>query len=161
MNPGDTNELDELNWNILQALQENARLSFAELGRRVGLSAPAVSERVRKMEEAGIITGYHVGLDLEKVGLPITAFIRMSLSGVRASKIIAQAAKLSEVRECHRATGSDCIIMKVRASSIAHLEALTDRFVPYGQITTSIVFSSPVTEHTVGPQTVQNPQDFD
>lgn len=156
MNPDNTHGLDGLNWSILQALQENARLSFAELGRRVGLSAPAVSERVRKMEEAGIITGYHARLDLEKIGLPITAFMRMSLSGTSASKIITQAAELSEVRECHRATGSDCIIMKVRASSIAHLEALTDRFVPYGQITTSIVLSSPITGHTVGPQTIHN-----
>lgn len=136
--------LDEIGWKILQELQEHARLSFAELGRRVGLSIPAVTERVRRMEDAGIITGYHADIDPEKVGLPITAFIRMNIVGDMTPRLTALLKELPEISECHRGTGGDSFIMKVNVASVHHLERLIDRLLPFGTTTTSIVLSSPV-----------------
>lgn len=137
--------LDDIGWHILRELQLNARISFAELGRRVGLSIPAVTERVRKMEDAGIITGYHAEINPEKVGFPILAFIRMSISGDVSARITALMEHLAEVVECHKGTGGDSIIIKVRVSSVAHLESVIERLLPFGTTTTSIVLSSPVT----------------
>lgn len=141
--------LDEIGWKILQELQENARLSFAELGRRVGLSIPAVTERVRRMEDAGIITGYHADIDPEKVGLPITAFIRMNIVGDMTQRLTALLKALPEISECHRGTGGDSFIMKVNVASVHHLERLIDRLLPYGTTTTSIVLSSPVAKRFI------------
>ncbi|MFN0085211.1 MAG: Lrp/AsnC family transcriptional regulator [Blastocatellia bacterium] len=138
--------LDEIGWHILRELQESARISFAELGRRVGLSIPAVTERVRKMEDAGIIAGYHADVNPEKVGYPIAAFIRMSIGGNVSARIIALIREMNEVEECHRGTGGDSFIMKVRVASVAHLEHLIEQLLPFGTTTTSIVLSSPVTK---------------
>jgi Lrp/AsnC family leucine-responsive transcriptional regulator len=141
--------LDDIGWHILRELQENARLSFAELGRRVGLSIPAVTERVHKMEDAGIITGYHADVNPEKVGLPITAYIRMNITGNVSTQIVALMQEMVEVDECHRGTGGDSFIMKVRVASISHLEHVIERLLPYGTTTTSIVLSSPVTKRFI------------
>ena len=138
--------LDEVGWQILQSLQEDARISFAELGRRVGLSLPAVAERVRRLEEAGIITGYHAHINLAQVNLPIAAFIRINVPGERYPQVIALARDLPEVLECHHLSGTDSFIMKVVAASIAHLEELITRLSTYGPTTTSIVLSSPVSK---------------
>src|SRR5215467_2360600 len=119
--------LDKIDWKILKELQADARISFAELGRRVGLTTPAVIERVRKLEDAEIITGYRAEIDTSKVGLPITAFIRMSIVGVDYSHIIEVAQDSSEVIECHRGTGGDSFIMKVTVASVEHLQEMIDR----------------------------------
>ena len=135
--------LDETGWHILEALQENARLSFSELGQRVGLSSPAVAERVRRMEDAGIITGYRAEVNTAKIGYPITAIIRVSNSpGERCTRLSASTQAIPEVLECYRVTGSDSLIMKVMASSVEHLESLIDRISEHGQLTTSIVLST-------------------
>jgi Lrp/AsnC family leucine-responsive transcriptional regulator len=136
--------IDEIDRNIVKELQLDARVSYAELGRRVGLTTPAVIERVRKLEEAGVITGYRAEIDTAKVGLPITAFVRMSITGVDYSHIIEVAEQSNEVLECHRGTGGDSFIMKVAVSSVEHLQEVIDRLVPYGITTTTIVLSSPV-----------------
>ncbi len=141
--------LDEIGWKILQELQNNARLSFAELGRRVSLSIPAVTERVRRMEDAGIITGYHADVDPEKIGLPITAFIRMNIVGDMTPRLTALLKELPEISECHRGTGGDSFIMKVNVASVHHLERLIDRLLPFGTTTTSIVLSSPVAKRLI------------
>lgn len=142
--------LDGTGWQILQALQQNARLSYSELGQRVGLSSPAVAERVRRMEDAGIISGYHAEINVAKIGFPITAVIRMSPSpGERCTRFTASIQEIPEVLECHRVTGSDSLVMKVVASSVEHLEALIDRLSAHGQLTTSIVLSSPVTRRII------------
>lgn len=135
--------LDPIGRRLLAALQEDARLTYGELGARVGLSPPAVAERMRRLEEAGVITGYRAQIDMAKLGVPITAFIRCNSPGPQIGAI-ARAAP--EVLECHRVTGSDAFILKVVVASVAHLETLIDRFLPYGQSTTSIVLSSPVPE---------------
>jgi Lrp/AsnC family transcriptional regulator, leucine-responsive regulatory protein len=141
--------IDQIDWKILKELQEDARTSFAELGRRVGLTTPAVIERVRKLEDAKIITGFRVEIDTAKVGFPITAFIRMSISGIEYSKIIEVAENSSEILECHRGTGGDSFIMKVAVADVEHLQNLIDKLTPYGITTTSIVLSSPVKNRVI------------
>ncbi len=141
--------LDDIDRNILTELQVDARTSFAELGRRVGLTTPAVIERVRKLEDAGIITGYRAEIDTSKVGFPITAFVRMSITGVDYSHIIEVAQESSEVLECHRGTGGDSFIMKVAVASVEHLQEVIDRLTPYGITTTTIVLSSPVRKRNI------------
>jgi Lrp/AsnC family leucine-responsive transcriptional regulator len=136
--------IDKIDRMILAELQMDARLSYAELGRRVGLTTPAVIERVRKLEDAGIISGYRAEIDAAKVGFPIIAFVRMSITGVDYSHIIEVAQESNEVLECHRGTGGDSFIMKVAVSSVEHLQELIDRLTPYGITTTTIVLSSPV-----------------
>jgi Lrp/AsnC family leucine-responsive transcriptional regulator len=141
--------IDEIDRKILKELQQDARVSYAELGRRVGLTTPAVIERVRKLEESGVITGYRAEIDTSKVGLPITAFVRMSITGVDYSHIIEVAEQSNEVLECHRGTGGDSFIMKVAVSSVEHLQEVIDRLVPYGITTTTIVLSSPVKRRVI------------
>ncbi|HNP73509.1 MAG TPA: Lrp/AsnC family transcriptional regulator [Kouleothrix sp.] len=143
--------LDSINRKLLRLLQANARSSFSELGRAVGLSAPAVAERVRRLEEAGVITGYHAAVNPAKVGLELLAFMRLSEVGERGERVADLVRELPEVIECHRVTGSDSYILKIAAASVAHLEALIDRFNPYGQITTALVLSSAVERHQLEP----------
>src|SRR5271166_1247293 len=120
----DTSEIDETGWHILEELQENGRLSFAELGRRAGLTLPAVAERVRKMEDAGIITGFRAEVDPAKIGLPITAFIRISIVGDVFNSVARSVVSMPEVLECHRGTGADSFTLKVVVESVQHLESL-------------------------------------
>jgi Lrp/AsnC family leucine-responsive transcriptional regulator len=141
--------LDEIDRKILLELQSDARTSYAELGRRVGLTTPAVIERVRKLEDAGVITGYRAEIDTAKIGLPITAFVRMSITGVDYSRIIEVAEQSNEVLECHRGTGGDSFIMKVAVASVQHLQEIIDKLTPYGITTTAIVLSSPVKRRVI------------
>ena len=141
--------MDQIGWKLLHELQINGRLSYAELGRRVGLTTPAVVERVKRMEDAGIIVGYHADVDPMKVGMPITAFIRMSVVGDVFNKITAVVKNSPEVVECHRGTGADSFIMKVHVRSVEHLEGLIDRLTPFGTTSTSIVLSSPVEKREI------------
>jgi|SRR5215204_6444418 len=141
--------VDDIDRKVLRELQEDARISYAELGRRVGLTTPAVIERVRKLEDAGVITGYRAEIDTTKVGLPIIAFVRMSITGVDYSHIIEVAEQSNEVLECHRGTGGDSFIMKVAVSSVEHLQQIIDKLTPYGITTTAIVLSSPVKRRVI------------
>lgn len=141
--------LDEIDQTLLHILQEDARTSYAELGRQVGLTTPSVIERVRKLEDSKIITGYRAEIDTARVGRPILAFVRMSITGVDYSHIIEVAESSNEVLECHRGTGEDSFIMKIAVSSVEHLQDVIDRLTPYGITTTTIVLSSPVKRRTV------------
>ncbi len=136
--------LDNIGWKILVELQENARIPFAELGRRVGLSTPAVAERVRRLEDAGIITGYRAQINASKVGFPVLAFIRVNVVGDALPKFVKKAVKCPEVLEVHRVTGGESFIVKVAVKDHAHLEAVIDSLMPYVATTTSIVLSSSV-----------------
>jgi Lrp/AsnC family transcriptional regulator, leucine-responsive regulatory protein len=143
--------LDEVNWQILRELQEDARLSYSELGRRIGLTAPAVAERVKRLEEAGVIAGYRLDLNLEKVGYPLLVFVRIATDEKMCMQFGAIAKQFPEVLECHRVTGGDSYIVQVAVSSVRHLELLLDRLLPYGETVTSVVLSSTVTKRIVGP----------
>jgi Lrp/AsnC family transcriptional regulator, leucine-responsive regulatory protein len=138
----DSSDLDEISWHVLEELQKNARISFAELGRRVGLTLPAVAERVRKLEDAGIITGFRAELDPAKIGLPIAAFIRISVVGDVFARIAKAVREMPEVLECHRGTGADSFTLKVAVESVQHLERLIDKLTPFGTTSTSIVLST-------------------
>lgn len=139
-------ELDAIAWKILEALQQNARLSFAELGRTVGLSTPAAAERVRRLEEAGILTGYHAALDVQRIGLPIRAVVRLTIPGGEAQMGRAMAAmkELPEISRCHRITGAESFLLEANVVSVRHLEALIDRLSALGATSTSTVLSSPI-----------------
>lgn len=141
--------MDATNWRILNALQEDSRISMAELGRRVGLSAPATSERVRRLEDAGIIEGYRAVINPRALGRAILAFIRISALGNVKDRVNQLVQRMPEVLECHRGTGSDCFILKVSVASIDHLERVTDAFTAFGSLTTSIVLSSLLTSRTI------------
>src|SRR5579863_4796442 len=138
----DTSPMDAIQWHILEELQQNARLSFAELGRRVGLTLPAVAERVRKLEDAGIITGFRAEVNPAKIGLPITAFIRIGVVGNVFSRIAKAVRDMPEVLECHRGTGADSFTLKVAVESVEHLERLIDNLTPFGTTSTSIILST-------------------
>lgn len=146
--------LDSVGWQLLVALQEDARLSFAELGRRVSLSLPAVAERVRRLEESGIISGYRAEIDAKKMGLFVTAFIRLHTSHAQYSAFLSMVDTQPEVMECHHLAGVDSFLIKVVAADVEHLEKLITRLSAFGQTTTSIVLSSPVTRQIIGPESV-------
>ena len=136
--------LDETNLAILSELQADARLSLAELGRRVGLSSPAVADRVQRLERDGVITGYHAEVDPRAVGYELAVVIRVRPAARQIPKVAELARDTPEVVECQRITGEDCFIIKAHVHSVEHLEEVIDRFVIFGQTTTSLVQSSPV-----------------
>jgi Lrp/AsnC family leucine-responsive transcriptional regulator len=135
---------DVVNMRILRELQEESRLTMTELGRRVGLSSPAVTERVRRLEEAGVIKGYLLEIDPSALGLPIAAYVRIRPNPGQLPKIAELARSISEVVECHRVTGEDCFILKVYLPSLDQLDRILDRFLAHGTTTTSLIQSSPV-----------------
>ena len=141
--------LDNTGWQILGELQGNARLTFNELGRRVNLSAPAAAERVRRMEEAGIITGYRAEVNPQKVGFALSAFLRVEAPGVNHARIGALAEGAPEVLECHHVTGAESFLMRVVLTGTDHLQDLLYRLARWGSPTTSIVLSSPVPKRGV------------
>ena len=136
--------LDAINLRILEELQADARLTMAELGRRVSLSPPAVAERVQRLERAGVIRGYHAAVDPKAVGYPIAAVVRVRPASRQLHKIPEVARELPEVVECYRITGEDCFFVKLHLRSMEDLEGILDRFVLFGQTTTSIIHSAPV-----------------
>ena len=144
MNGTPESQLDRVGWQLLRVLQEDARLSFSELGRRIGLSSPAVAERVRRMEDLGIITSYRTLVDPAKLGYPTMAFIHLITLGDQHTAIQKLAHTLSEILECHHVTGRDAYIIKAVVSSMTHLEHVISQLRPLGETETSIVLSSPV-----------------
>jgi Lrp/AsnC family transcriptional regulator, leucine-responsive regulatory protein len=146
--------VDETNGKLLVELQRDARLSLAELGRRVGLSPPAVAERLQRLEEAKVITGYRVDIDPRALGYALAAVIRIRPDARQLPKVAQVARDTPEVVECHRITGDDCYFMKLHVRSVEHLEEVVDRFVVYGQTTTSIVQSSPVPRRALPVESV-------
>ena len=136
--------LDPVNRHLLAELLGDARLSLAELGRRVGLSAPAVAERLQRLQEGGVVRGYRADLDPRALGSPMGVVLRIRPEA-RHLRTVADCARGSpEVVECHRITGEDCYLMKLYVRDVEHLEEVIDRFTRYGQTTTSIIQSSPV-----------------
>ena len=119
-------------------------MTLAELGRRVGLSAPAVAERLQRLEGDGVIRAYRAEIDPRALGFALGAVLRIRPAPRQLHKVAALAQQTPEVTECHRITGEDCFFMKLYVRDVDHLEEVIDRFVAYGQTTTSIVQSSPV-----------------
>jgi len=136
--------LDAVNLRLLEELASEGRLGMAELGRRVGMSAPAVAERVGRLERAGVIAGYRAEIDPAGVGYPVAAIVRIRPAPGQLQRIPAVARETPEVGECYRITGEDCYLLRLHLRSIDELEEILDRFTPYGQTTTSIIHSAPV-----------------
>jgi Lrp/AsnC family leucine-responsive transcriptional regulator len=140
----ENNLLDDINRRLLDELQRDGRVAFAELGRRVGLSAPAVAERVGRLEREGVITGYRAEVDPRAVGYVLAAVVRIRPFARQIHKIPEIAAQTPEIVECERITGEDCFLLRLHVRAMDDLEPVLDRFTPFGQTTTSIVHSSPV-----------------
>ena len=136
--------LDEVNRGILTALTKDPRLSTAELARRVGMSAPAVRERVNRLEEVGVIRGYRLDVDPAAMGIPVAAWVRIKPGPGQLPKIAALAARTPEVSECHRISGEDCFLLKLHVPALEALEDVLDRFLIHGQTTSSLIISTPV-----------------
>jgi Lrp/AsnC family leucine-responsive transcriptional regulator len=136
--------LDPVDRQIIGELAEDVRISFAELGRRVSLSSPAVTERVRRLEQIGVITGYRAEIDPRALGYSITAIVRVKPAVRQLSKIAELAADIPQIEECLRITGEDCFYMKLHLGAIEELPSVLDQFLLYGETTTSIVNATPV-----------------
>jgi Lrp/AsnC family leucine-responsive transcriptional regulator len=151
-------ELDRISWKIIEELQQDGRLSWAELGRRVGLTTPAVAERVYRLEKLGVIRGFHAEISLERLGMPILIFVRLSMAGPETlvQAFQQQVKKWQEVLECHRVTGSDSFIVKARVVSVEHLERFLDKLGHYGTTSTATVLSSPVLQRTITEKIVED-----
>ena len=137
-------DLDETDRRIIGELTHDGRVSFAELGRRVSLSSPAVAERVQRLERAGVITGYRAEIDPRALGYQLTAIVRVKPAPRQLKRIAELAAEIPEISECHRITGEDCFIFKVHLRSIDDLSELLDRFLVYGETTTSLINATPI-----------------
>ena len=137
-------EIDAVNRRVLEELLRDPRLTMSELGRRVGMSSPAVTERVRRLEETEVMRGYRLELDPVALGLPIAAYVRIRPNPGQLPRVVELAQQIPEVVECHRVTGEDCFILKVYIPAIDQLDRLLDSFLLYGSTTTSIIQSSPV-----------------
>jgi len=136
-----TESLDPTDWAILVELQRDARLPLTELGRRVNLSASATTERLRRLETTGVITGYRADIDLGKVGYAVLAVVRLKYPGSRHEPLHKLLAERFEILECVRTTGDDCYTLKVAAASMAHLEHTMDELAQFGSTTTNVVYS--------------------
>ncbi|MFI1193582.1 Lrp/AsnC family transcriptional regulator [Micromonospora sp. NPDC020750] len=143
--------MDHMDWALLRELQADARLSFSELSRRVHLSPPAVAERVRRLEESGVITGYRAHVDLARAGRAVVALIRMSCYGSRCILHDPEVPHWPEILEIHRITGDACSMLKVATGSIGEFERVIDRLAPYGQPSSTMVLSTPLDWHPVTP----------
>jgi len=135
---------DSRNLDLLRLLREDPRISISELARRIHMSAPAVRERVLRLEEAGIIRGYTGELDPVALGYPLCAFVRVRPAPGRLPQVSELARRLPQVSECHRVTGDDCFVLKVHLRGLDQLDELIDQFLAHGQTTTSLVQSTPV-----------------
>lgn len=136
--------LDHINMQVLKVLHENPRMSMSALAREVGMSAPAVTERVQRLEKDGVIAGFRMDVDPAALGMPVTAIVRVRPGPGQLPKVSELARETAQVVECYRITGEDCFVLKVHAPTIADLEDVLDRFLLFGQTTSSIVVSTPV-----------------
>jgi len=140
--------LDDVNRRLLAALQADPRASAAELARQVGMSPPAVRDRLTRLEETGVIRGYRVDIDPAALGLPVTAWVRVRPGPGQLSRVADLAARIPQVSECHRVTGEDCFLLKVHVPAIEALEPVLDQFLLHGQTISSFVVSTPVPPRT-------------
>jgi Lrp/AsnC family transcriptional regulator, leucine-responsive regulatory protein len=149
---GDFPPLDAIDHKILNELSTDGRVSFAELGRRTSLSSPAVTERVKRLEQAGVITGYHAEVDPRALGYQLTAIVRVKPAVRQLAKIAELAAEIPQVAECLRITGEDCFYIKLHLGAIEELPSVLDQFLLYGETTTSIVNATPVLRRDPPPR---------
>ena len=146
---GPSDLLDAVNRQLLRELDANPRITMSALGRRIGMSAPAVTERVQRLERAGVIKGFRTEISPAALGLPVAAFVRIRPAAGQLAKIAELAQAIPQISECHRISGEDCFLVKIHAAAIEDLEATLDRFLNFGQTITSFVVSTPVPPRTL------------
>jgi Lrp/AsnC family leucine-responsive transcriptional regulator len=144
--------LDETNRRILDILTGNPRMSTSELARAVGMSAPAVRERVTRLEDGGVIRGYRLDIDPTAIGLPVAAWVRLRPRPGQLAKLADLAQQTPQVSECHRISGEDCFLLKVHVATIEDLEPVLDAFLAYGQTTSSFIVATPVPPRPLRPR---------
>ncbi|MDX2161057.1 MAG: Lrp/AsnC family transcriptional regulator [bacterium] len=144
-----TLQIDAPGWGILRRLQENARLTFREIGEAVGLTAPAVAERVRRLEETGVISGYHAEIDPARAGLTVRAFVHLNSNTRQSERFREGVGRIVEISECHCVTGAESYILKVAVPSVEHLERLLWKLKDYGEVRTSVILSTQVTRRSL------------
>ena len=142
-------ELDPTDWAILTEIQRDARQSFNQIARRVNLSAPSVAARIRRLEEAGVIEGYHARVNPAAAGLPLTAFIQLHCHLGRCLLKTSAAEKFPEIAEIHRLSGSSCAMVKVRTASMAHLSSLLERIGEHADANSHIVLETPMEQQAL------------
>jgi len=143
--------LDPTDWRIIAELQRDGRLSYNQLGRRVNLSPPAVADRVRRLEESGVIAGYQARIDPARAGLPLTAFVQMRCAHGRCLLKTSAADDYPEVVEVHKLSGNWCSMLKVRVASMPHLEGLLERIGEHGEMNSHVVLSTQYEGRPVEP----------
>jgi Lrp/AsnC family transcriptional regulator, leucine-responsive regulatory protein len=136
--------LDDFNWKIIQELQINARISIVEIGKRIGLSAPAVAERIKRLEEEGYIKGYRTIVDYDKLGLSVPVFINYKATKISHKEMIKMVEEMPEVIEWHGITGTHCAMLKIITTSTKELERIIEKLQEFGETSTSIILSSSV-----------------
>jgi Lrp/AsnC family leucine-responsive transcriptional regulator len=151
--------LDKVNRQLLTELHSDPRMTMSALARRVGMSSPAVTERVQRMERTGVIRGYRLDVDPAALGLPVSAWVRVRPGPGQLPKIAKLAAALPNISECHRISGEDCFLIKVHSATIESLTATLDKILMYGQTITSIVHSSPVPPRPLPVESTAPPGD--
>lgn len=140
----ETGNIDKMDDLILEALTKDARITVAQLAREVGMSSPSVSERIKRLEEAGVIKNYTIAIDPKAMGYPITAWLRIRPIPGQLKKVVEILQQLPEIVECDRITGEDCFLARTYARTLEDLEVIIDKIIPYATTTTSLVQSSPV-----------------
>ncbi len=145
--------LDNIDIHLIEELQQNARISYAELARRVHLSTPAVIDRVRRLEETGVLLGYRAYINAAALGLGVRAFVKVTVAGDRIAAFAKLARSIPEILECHRVTGNESFLAQVAVRDMDHLERVLDSLMPYVSTNTSIVLNSPVSHALIAPHT--------
>jgi Lrp/AsnC family transcriptional regulator, leucine-responsive regulatory protein len=145
-------ELDSVDWKILSLLQQDGRMSFTALGREVSLSAPAVTERVRRLESLGVITGFTAVVSPSRLGLPIESIVRVRVRSLDTPRFRSQVLVLPQILDADHVTGDDCWLLRVVCRSMVELEELVEVMQRYGDTTTSLVFSSHVRNRPLSPE---------
>jgi Lrp/AsnC family leucine-responsive transcriptional regulator len=153
--------LDATGWELLTALQENARASYAELGRRVGLTPPAVADRIRRLEAAGVISGYHAAINPAQVGLGLTAIIRLQAPNTTYEATERAIRACPQIVECHKITGTDCMTMRAVVASVEHLADVIALVTHYGATNSSLVLSTVIQHRPITPAALERTQGSD
>lgn len=152
-------KVDKINWLILNELQKNARMPLTEISRKVGITSPAVSDRILKMESEGIIDGYSVKINMKKIGCPMSVFISAKVRFGQVEKFLELIRNTPEITECHKLTGNDCLLMRAYVQDTEHLEKLGSKLLHYGELTTSLLLSSIVERRIITDHLIDEKSD--
>lgn len=148
--------MDKLDWKILDLLQENARYPVAKIGRKIGLSASSVAERIHKMEENQVIESYTIRINKKQIGLPLSAYISISLNNINFKPFINELDNFPELEHCSRVTGKDCLIMRFNLRDSQHLEEIIDHLARFGNPSTLVILSDVIKDKPISSSVINH-----